>query len=135
MVLGRDDYRKKTVRRYLEIELPSGGVARLQSLTEKERAEFETATLKVNGGKRKDGGIQIDKNALMTARCRMIALCLVDAESVRIFADTEIDLIMQMNAADTRALGDACDTLNGGNEEDYKELLKNSEKIHVVDSQ
>ena len=135
MVLGRDDYRKKTARRYVEIELPSGGTARLRSITEKERAEFETATLRVNGGKRKDGGIQIDKNALMTARCRMIALCLVDGSDERIFADTEIDLIMQMGAADTKALGDACDSLNGGNEEDYKELLKNSEQIHVVDSQ
>ena len=133
---------KNKKRRYQELELPTGGMVRIQSLTEAEQSQYETDMLsggepKNVRGKRKDGDnrLQLSKKALLVARLKLIVKCLVDAEGVRLFKDEEYTALEEMDAADTKVIFDACDAMLKSDNDYFEEILGNSERVHAVDSQ
>ena len=70
-ILDREAVLAKRRRSYKILELPSSGTARLQSLTEKERSDYEMAALDKQGRPTKTG--------LADARRLLIAMMWVDA--------------------------------------------------------
>ena len=117
-ILDREAVLAKRRRSYKILELPSGGTARLQSLTEKERSEYEMCALDKQGRPTKTG--------LADARRLLIAMMWVDADVNRLFdSDGDIEHIKELPAADASAIFDACLDFSGFADSDVEELVKN----------
>lgn len=76
-------------RRYAEHEIDGVGRVRLQSITEKERSEFE----------------RLADTKPDEARAYLIVRSLVDADGLRVFADEDVKTVQEMDSAVTIALG------------------------------
>lgn len=115
-------------RRYRDETLPISGLAvRIQSLTERERSEFERSNLGKNG--------QTNVARLTTVRRRLAILCLVDQAGNRLLHDRDVDVLADWDSADMEALSDACVSHLGMKAEDLESIAKNSDRIDVADSQ
>lgn len=87
-------------RRYCYVDIPeTGDRVRVQSLTEKERSEYELST-------RNSTGKKFDA-ALESSRRRLIVLVCVDESGHRIFADTDIAFVEAMDNTVTSAIFEA----------------------------
>ena len=112
----------KAKRRYRIEKLPVlGRKVRIQSLMEREQAEFETAIIAQGGGTNR-----LVKARLLDANRRLIALCLVDGEGQRLLTDNEARKIATWDAADSNFLTDVCKQHCGLNSDAIEELVKNS---------
>jgi len=134
--LSRDELLAKCARRYVQVPLPDGSSVRIQSLSEKELAEFEAEVISTPKPKRDravDRMVDVRRERMIDSRRRLIAICLVDAEGKRIFTSSnrDLDAIGQLDAAITNIIADACRAHIGADEDYFKELAKNSEQIHV----
>lgn len=137
IVLSRADYEVKRTAptRYVVVTLPTGGKAKLRSLSELEQANYEAELIQINNRKAsKDGKLIMHKDRLSEARRRLIALCLVDGTNQRVFRDDEVDAVGQLDSADAFFLATSIRAHLGADKEYFEELVKNSEEIHVVDS-
>jgi hypothetical protein len=93
-LLAREDLLKFKARRYVEVAadwIEPGKRVRIQSITERERAELEKA---VTDG---DGSV----------RARVIVATVVDSAGNRIFTDDHVDMIDSLDSQITGALFDA----------------------------
>jgi hypothetical protein len=99
MAISRDQLLAKRARRYREVTLSSGDVARLQSLTELERSEYNMSLLDKKG--------DVNKKALTKATRMLLVKMLVDADGNRMFFDHEDDLLADIDSLDMEILGDA----------------------------
>ena len=112
-----------TERTYREV--PSGGKTwRIQSLTEGERAQFETPF----------NMAAEDPKTYQRARPRLLALCLVDAGGHRILSDAQAVELFKVNCAVTIPLYRACKEHNAFDDGDLEEKVKNSEETNAADS-
>lgn len=117
----------KASRRYIDIRTPSGHKVRLQSLSEGEMAAVEADRVDY-----KKGGV--NRSAIVLSRARMITACVVDGEGHRIFTDGDAERIAAaMDSKDAIALYRACNE-HTGCDDDFEELVKNSETALVEDS-
>jgi hypothetical protein len=119
-VLNREGLLQKTKRRYIEVELPSGGKARLQSLSELERAEYNSSLLDKKG--------DIDKSKLTFGTMLLLCRMLVDGEDKRLFLDHEYELLASIDSLDMEVLGEEARKHVGFDLEYRKELRKKSEQ-------
>jgi hypothetical protein len=118
-ILNREGLLQKTNRRYIEVELPSGGKARLQSLTELERAEYNSSLLDKKG--------ELDKAKLTYGTMMLLCRMLVDGDNKRIFLDHEHEILAGIDSLDMEVLGDEARKHIGFDSEYRKELRKKSE--------
>lgn len=113
----------KAKRRFVEVTLPVSGCAvRVQSLTELERAKFQSGFLDKNGDVRPD--------RLVNANRRLIVLCLVDAAGNRLLNDNDVNGMTEWDTADVQFLATACGRHTGiaaGDVQDAGDPEKNSE--------
>jgi len=107
-----------TARRFLDFKT-SIGVARIRSLTERERSAYEMSFTGKNG--------KPDRDAVSKLRARFISLCLVDANDELIVHDHNelVDLDSKVIAELYRACADHCGIEQDAVEE-IEELEKNS---------
>lgn len=92
---------QKTARRYLEVPLPDGDVARIQSLNELERCELRAGNWRAT----KDG-IELDPEKYATQPTRLIAACVVDESGAKVFRNWQE--AGQLDATLSDILEDAC---------------------------
>lgn len=119
----------RQTRRYKLLDpLPVSGLRfRIQSLTERELAEHDAeATDYARGGFR--------RSALTNANARIFVRTLVDAEGNRLFADNDVKVFADWDAADTNVLFDECARHCGIRRANAEDLGKNSETTSVADS-
>jgi len=127
-IANRNALLKLCERRYIDLELEDAGVTvRIQSLSEKEKSSYETRLIAKSGR-----GILRDR--LQDATRRLIALCLVDDKNERIFTDSDVNQIGEMDSFVSSRIYDACQEHCGFNKNDIESTVKNSEEITVVDS-
>lgn len=118
-VLSRDGLLQKTKRRYVDVQLPSGGVARLQSLTELERSEYNSSLLDKKG--------ELDREKLTFGTMMLLCRMLVDQDNKRMFLDHEHEILASIDSLDMEVLGDEARKHIGFDSDYRKELRKKSE--------
>lgn len=113
-------------RRYKLVPLPDGDTARIQTLNEAERSDFEKGTVNSRG--------RINVDRMASARRRLVAKVLVDEEGRRLFDDDQADLLRQADAAIVGAIYDAAVQFVGISNDDVEEEVKNSARLSGDDS-
>jgi len=127
-IANRNLLLKLCERRYINLELPEVGlVVRIQSLSEKEKSQYETRLIAKSGR-----GVIRDR--LQDATRRLIALCVVDDKNERIFSNADIDKIGELDSFVSSRIYEAAQEHCGFNKHDIETTVGNSERITVVDS-
>ena len=125
---GKGDIIKFKKRRYTYVEIPELELrVRIQSLTEKEKSEYETQILSKTGR-------GISRSRLIDATRRLVALCVVDDKGNRLFASAEVSDLAEVDALVISRIAAECEQHVGMKEGDIEELVGNSETVHVEDS-
>ena len=126
-IANRNALLKLCERRYINLELEDAGITvRIQSLSEKEKSTYETVLIAKSGR-------GILRERLQDATRRLIALCLVDENNERIFLDSDVNQIGEMDSFVSSRIYDACQEHCGFNKGDIEDTVKNSEEITVDD--
>jgi hypothetical protein len=100
------------------IDVPEwGGSVWVRGLTGAERDRFENSVIEQKG---RDRSLN-----LRNVRAKLCALCMVDEEGKRLFADSDIQALGQKSAAALSRVFDAAQRLSGLTREDVKELAEN----------
>lgn len=118
---GRDAFLGARKRRYRDVELFDGSRFRIQSITERERSEWESH-VKVKRG-------QITRESLVMLRARLICLCVVDNDGELLFRPDDAAQMLSIDSAVTNALFEACQGHCGISDADVEGLEKNCERI------
>jgi hypothetical protein len=127
-IANRNALLKLCERRYIDLDLEDAGVTvRIQSLSEKEKSAYETRLIAKSGR-----GILRDR--LQDATRRLIALCLVDENNDRIFLDSDVNQIGEMDSFISSRIYDAAQEHCGFNKGDIEDTVGNSGEISVEDS-
>ena len=121
-MIGRNELLAPAQRVY-EVVDTSLGPVRIQSLTERQRSQWEADSLDRNG--------KLSKKGLLTAKARIIAESVVDEKGEKLFTPMDVDRLQDLDASVSNKLADACQRLSGISEADtdIEELEKNSEEI------
>tara|TARA_R100001230_G_C5583107_1_gene101438 strand:- start:131 stop:529 length:399 start_codon:yes stop_codon:yes gene_type:complete len=127
-IASREALLKLCERRYSTVEIPERDISiRIQSLSEAEKSQYETCLIAKNGR-----GIMRER--LQDATRRLIALCVVDEDGKRIFSNSDLSAIANLDSYISSRIYDACQEHCGFNKGDIDETVKNSEEISVDDS-
>jgi len=127
-IASREALLKLCERRYSTVEIPEREISiRIQSLSEAEKSQYETCLIAKNGR-----GIMRER--LQDATRRLIALCVVDEDGKRIFSDSDLSAIANLDSYISSRIYDACQEHCGFNKGDIDDTVKNSEGISVDDS-
>jgi hypothetical protein len=127
-IANREALLKLCERRYSTVDIPERDISiRIQSLSEAEKSQYETCLIAKNGR-----GIMRER--LQDATRRLIALCVVDEDGKRIFSDSDLSAIANLDSYISSRIYDACQEHCGFNKGDIDETVKNSEEISVDDS-
>lgn len=93
----------------------------VRSLTGHERDAYELSMIAIRGqGKQTSTETQPDD-----FRSKLVTLCLVDEDGVRLFDDGELDLVSSKSASAIARLFEVAQRLNGLSNEDVADLTKN----------
>lgn len=122
MYATREQLLAATARRYRDVPTLAG-LFRLRSLTEVEKSHNELEVLGRKGG--------LDKDRLLAARRKLIALCVVDGDGVPLLTADDVAALEQVDAAITGALYDAAIEHCGMKPGDLEDLVKNSAGVRV----
>lgn len=101
-----------TQRRYKIVDLPDGKQARIQSLTDLERMEWNQELFD------SDGKPVVDKWKYQTAK--LLVRVLVDENGHRLFADHEWELLVDLDSLYTDVMGDEARKHIGAVDRDVK---------------
>lgn len=117
-------------RRFADIVWPPAWsnlpLARLQSITERERAEYERELL--------DKKSQLDQHKLLLAKCQLIVRVVVDLDGNPVFTADQIPQLMQTDSALTNAVYSQCRAHCGFDEDDIERLVGNFATTKAADS-
>lgn len=115
-LLSAKDILDADIRQYKYVEVPEwGGVVRVQSLTGKERDEFEAGLSETRGTK--------TKSNYKNFRAKMVALCAVDEEGKILFTNKfQIDALGDRSVAALQRVFNVCQALNRMTDEDVDSL-------------
>jgi hypothetical protein len=108
-------------RRYKTVTLPvSGYTLRIQSMTEKDYANYQACFLDKNG---KVVGARLKQSNRI-----FISMCVVDDDGNRIITGDYVDRLEEWDAADTHYLYNECSKHAGISTDDIEGLVKNLEE-------
>lgn len=115
MTISREQLLKKTAKRYLD-KIIFGEEYRIQSLSEREKAEYEIK-------------LQDKKAGMSTKKARALFLCrvLVDDSNQRTLRDEDVDAVGEIDGQIASAIYSTALEHNGYDETDIEDLVKNSE--------
>lgn len=122
---GRDLLLKQCARRY-DVAECDGFEVRIQSLTEREKSQYEGETLNRKG--------VLQKDRLIDARLRLIVLCAVDGDGKPLFTNADLPELMKLDSAITGAIHDKISKHLKSDPEDIEGLVKNSSSVPVEGS-
>lgn len=108
-------------RRYRDFSMPDGQKVRIQSITERERSDWESH-VKVKRG-------QVTRESLLLMRARLIVRCLVDGGGNLLMRADDAHEILGWDSAVSNALFEACQEHCGISEADVEGLEKNCERV------
>ena len=115
-----------TKRRFKTIDIPELDLTfRIQSLTEREKSEYETALLTKTGR-------GVSRERLTDAARRLMVLCLVDDDNNRLLEPGDVNALSQLDAIVAAKIYNECQTHCGFGEEDIEQIVKNSESVNVA---
>tara|TARA_Y100000004_G_scaffold78220_1_gene88071 strand:- start:460 stop:864 length:405 start_codon:yes stop_codon:yes gene_type:complete len=116
-----------TKRRYTYCEIPELELrVRIQSLTEREKAGYETAVLSKSGR-------GVSRRALLDATRRLCVLCMVDEKGERLFGENDVEALADVDAFVITKISKACEQHVGMGDGDIEQLAKNSVEMHADD--
>lgn len=99
-------------RQESDVKLPVCGlVVKIQSLTEKEKVNFESSSLSRDGSKRL-------KNRVLDARRRLIIACTAEPK----LSSEDVSMLGQFNGKDMQVWGDACTAISGFSDDDIEAI-------------
>ena len=113
-MISREQLLSKTQRRYVELKI-GDDTFRLQSLTEKERTDYELALQD-----KKTGKISFDKTRRM-----LIARVLVDEHGNRLLTDADVDALQSVDGRITGMLFSEAQKHCGYDDDEIENLTKN----------
>lgn len=114
---NRAKFLQPAERRYTEIEIEDFGRIRLQSLSEREQADYDMSILDSKG--------RWSRRAASNARRRLIALTVVDADGNRVFHDSEIDALGELDGQIANAIYEAAEAHCGSAAKQIEQAEKN----------
>lgn len=103
----------KGQRRTAKVSVPGFGEVHLRSLSEKEWAAYQRDSIDLKTG-------QVTAHGVATAKPRLIALCVVDEKGDRVFGNSDVPAISEMDAAAVNKLYEACEKFAGVTDEEAK---------------
>lgn len=118
----RDLTKQFVLRRVRSVDLPHGQVAYIRSLTEGEKSEYEQSQLTEGPGGRRIS----DPSKLVTARARLIALCLCESDGTLVMEPSAWPEIIGWDGAVCQAMYDAIQDHLGYCLDRLKLIAKNS---------
>lgn len=117
-LLSKDQILASKDLNYEEVSVPEwGGTVKIKTMTGSERDDFEASVYETKG---KDASINF-KNF----RSKLVAKTLVDESGVRLFKDTEVDLLGQKSSKALDRVFSVAQKLNGIGQKEVEELTKN----------
>lgn len=119
-LVTREALLASTRRRFCTYNIPHLGPVRVRNLTERERSQYETATLNDDG----DGA---DRDRLEDARRRLICACVVDAEGNTLLQASDVTALAEIDGAISGALFDVCRQHCGFEKGDIERLAGNED--------
>ena len=120
-LVGREAFMKPAERRYRNVNIDEFGTVRIQSLNEKEWAEFEMSAVASKGG--------IIRKRVEDARRRLIALCVVDESGNRLLSNADVPSLENLDGSVAAHLFDVCQKHCGFEDNEIEDLVKNSDRI------
>ena len=120
-LVGREAFMKPAERRYQTVDINGFGAVRIQSLNEKEWAEFEMSAVASKGG--------IIRKRVEDARRRLIALCVVDEAGNRLLSNADVPSLENLDGSVAAHLFDTCQKHCGFEDNEIEDLVKNSDGI------
>ena len=117
----------RKVRRYTVCNVAETGDSfRIQSLTEKEKSEYEAGMMSKTGA--------VSRDRMVDAYRRLFVLCVVDESGNRIFSDSDLDALEQVDAIIVARVFNVAHEHCGFAKGDIEEIVKNSSRVHVEGS-
>ena len=113
-------------RRYVEANVPGFGGVRVHSLSAAEAADL-------NIGNQTEG--KFDSEKYKTYKERVIVLCLVDEHNLRIFSDSDVEILHEQDATIIDGIYEVCEQHLNGDVVTPKNLNETSEEDSLSDSQ
>jgi hypothetical protein len=125
-LLGKSDIFAAEDRQYVLLHIEEwGGDVRLQSLTGRERDEFEASTTETKNGR--------SKPKFENFRAKMCAACMVDENGKRIFTTrADIQMLGEKSVSALQKIFNRCQELNGMSDEDVEELTEDFGSAEVA---
>lgn len=117
-ILSRASLFGPSKRRVKSFLLPDGRTAHVRSLTEREWANYSTATLNESG--------KLKTSRLLDATRRLIVMTLCDESGDPILGVGDVEQLAEVDSATTQAIYNAALDHIGVRKEDVEELVKNS---------
>lgn len=122
-ILGKPDLPTEVV------SVPEWGMeVRIRALSAAERDAYEASCMK-RLGSGKDAKLELSFDNM---RAKLVARCLVDEQGARVFQDADIPALGGKNADAMDRLFVVAQRLSGLRDEDFQELLGNSERAPVA---
>jgi hypothetical protein len=126
--LTKSDLLKKAVRRYLDFQITINGesrTCRIQSLTEKERSDYEASMQLAKNN-------AIKSQRMKDAKRRLIVLCVVDENGNTILTMADVKELENVDSQITSIIFNKCIEHVGFTDDDVEELAGNSEGIDAA---
>lgn len=101
-MLTKDTLLQAGKRRTTTAEIDGVGLVHLRSLSEQEWSQYQRDSIDLKTG-------SVTPRGLATAKARLIALCVSDVAGERLFANTDVEAINQLDAKLVAALHAACE--------------------------
>lgn len=119
-ILSKSQILQVVDRKTEDVEVPEwGGAVRVQEFSGSDRDAFEQSMVKIGA----DGKREAD---LTNMRAKLVAMCLVDAETgERMFSDSEIDLLGRKSAMALERVFEVAQRINGLGASDTEAAAKN----------
>lgn len=133
-LLSREAILAANDRPFEDVEVPEwGGIVRVQGMTAGERSKWEASYQKRHKDRSGKTTIEVDWDAQLSFRERLVAMSLVDEAGGRLFSDSDIKALAAKSAAAMERIVNVANRLNGVSQDDMKELEGNSEATETAD--
>ncbi len=102
-----------------------GGIARVRGLTGTERDAYESSLVNVVRSKGRRGGTTEVLPRMKDARARLVCLCLIDGEGLRLYTDDQVGELAAKSGKALDRVFAVASRLSGLSDEDMEELEGN----------
>ena len=121
----KEQFFKRAQRRYTTVNIAeTGDNFRVQSLTEKEKSDYEATMMSKAGA--------ISRDRLQDAYRRLFVLVVVDEAGNRMFSDDDLAALENVDSLVVARVFQVAHAFCGFEKNDIEDIIKNSSRIHVA---